>query len=189
MAKRQGSVSSLATCWRIGRDESHPLGRLASMAPRFDLDGAEVALVVTWRHRLRRGILWNLEGAWIPVHAQGVAFWHLIRGHRVSWFNDPDLWNGHLGFICCTECRDCNGEDLCIWGHHWLWLDWVMWRVCAMRGHTEAFEWRRAVYDADGELLSDSEGETVYEGSGRWGCDRCLGDMPAPTIGAVEVGA
>lgn len=125
-----------------------------------------------------------LEGAWLPIAGRLHGAWHLIRGHKVRWYHESDLWIGHLGWIYCEGCPDTgsyeedpdsDGRGLYIWGRHWMWLmSLAQWR-CGRQGHPDTpkrcTKWL-------GKL--DDEGEHVMEEIDEWYCGRCLADIPPP---------
>lgn len=60
---------------------------------------------------VKKKILYFLEGIWLPIHANLSGIHHLLRGHKVRWFEDADLWNAHLGWIWCHNCKDTEKDD------------------------------------------------------------------------------
>jgi hypothetical protein len=135
--------------------------------------------VKKWLGRAAYWIRHDIEGLWLPIHAHGEGLWHLLRGHRTRWFQDPDPWNGLFGFLICYECSSTDPgaegypNDLAIWSHYWPALDCLMERLCPLlgghRGH------KRAIITRNFGEPNEEEAETD-----QWYCGRCLADTPAP---------
>lgn len=112
------------------------------------------------------------EGAYLPVRANVIGLYHLLRGHHTRWFKDPDLWCAHLGWIECTDCPDCEGADLCIWGFHFHRVHRLVQLLCGALGHEE----RKEALESSGR--DDEEGYPIFDKpSGHFYCSRCLADM------------
>lgn len=110
------------------------------------------------------------------VGAHWDALWHAVRGHKVTWFENIDPWKGSLGDVSCENCPDTGGAGLFIWARRWDVLHWFAMRVCAWRGHSDPFEWKR--WNGQGEPGDDEN----MVGCGEFGCSRCLAQLPPPGV-------
>lgn len=115
-------------------------------------------------------IVYFFEGIWLPIHANMCGLHHLIRGHKVTWFKDPDLWIAHLGWIYCRNCADTeedeNGHaDLVIWGFHFYRTHRLLQKLCGFLGHKESHESLKSI------------GNGQYIPSGEFHCSRCSANV------------
>lgn len=122
--------------------------------------------------------LWNwLCCVGYGVQARRDGLWHLVRGHRLRWRADVDLWSGHTGCIICEACPDTSDGrgDLALWCR-WNTLIWaVTRRVCAWRGHGKLRHPQRSIG------WNEAAGEGIYEDiTSDWYCCRCMDDVEAP---------
>jgi DNA-directed RNA polymerase subunit RPC12/RpoP len=92
------------------------------------------------------------------------ALRHMLRGHRVRWFADPEPWVGILGDVQCETC------SLLIWIRSSRALLWLAQRLCGWLGHPGTEEWIRVPYPPSEDTM----------GTGCYCCSRCLADVPAP---------
>jgi hypothetical protein len=102
------------------------------------------------------------------IQARASGLWHLVRGHRLHWRDNVDLWTGCTGDIWCEQCPDTSDgvSDLGIWCRHKRWLHWCASRVCGWLGHDELRHPTR----------SNDAGVQV-EIVDQWYCYRCVGDV------------
>ncbi len=126
-----------------------------------------------WSHLSCRGL---------ALRAHFIALAHVLRGHKVAWFRDPDPWMGHFGWIWCEDCPDTEDHvGLVLWGHDSQWFRWLASKVCGWLGHpgqVEATKWA-------GEV--DEHGEHVMAPCGDWFCSRCAASMPTARAQVVAL--
>jgi hypothetical protein len=122
--------------------------------------------------RFRWWFWWHCEGLWLPINARLHALWHLVRGHKVRWYADPDLWTGHLGWIECVDCPDTkDGVGLVIWGRHAVWRMRIAQWICGKLGHRDyQHPYMLSEPGPDGEHVK------LYQYH-VWHCGRCLADV------------
>jgi len=129
--------------------------------------------------RLFSRLVYFLEGVWLPINANLCGLYHLIRGHNVEWFKDPDLWGGHLGWIYCTHCPDTEESetDLVIWGFYFHRISrFIIQPICGLLGHKEAAQ--SMTCDPD----DDSDNPVFDRPTGRWYCSRCGAEQHDPSL-------
>jgi hypothetical protein len=130
---------------------------------------------------LIRRLLWRLayllEGVYLPIRANLLGLYHLIRGHNVQWFRDPDPWCGHLGWIYCTECADIDSKsDLVIWGFHFpLTSRFILQPICGSLGHKEAVEAM-----AHNPNCDNNDDPIFDQPTGYFYCSRCDASLSSP---------
>lgn len=105
----------------------------------------------------------------LGVEARIHGLWHLVRGHKLHWRDDIELWYGITGDIWCDECPDTSDgkSSLSIWCRSssllWVFMQWA----CGLMGHRNAIHPKE--YVGDGEELRECL-ELLW-------CDRCGKDV------------
>jgi hypothetical protein len=79
-------------------------------------------------------------GPWLSLQAHSSAVWHWLRGHKVHFIGDLELWCGCWGDVWCEECPDTAIEDgkhvgLSIWCRHSWAIAWLGMKLCGLLGH------------------------------------------------------
>lgn len=104
------------------------------------------------------------------LQARYDAMWHLLRGHKLRWRYQPNLWIGCTGDILCSKCPDTKDKtDLVLWCRHNRWLNWLTQKLCALLGHPEL---RHPKVWNGVEPVEDNMVDIEH----KWYCSKCLAD-------------
>ncbi len=117
------------------------------------------------------------------VQARFDGLWHLLRGHRLHWRDDVDLWSGGTGDIWCEACPDSSDgrpRDVVIWIRHWWSLMKAMRFVCGALGHPG---WQHPQqWDGHGPPNGGDEDDPhMVDVLDAWCCVRCSACRKGPT--------
>lgn len=98
---------------------------------------------------------------------------HLLRGHKLHWRDDVDLWLGCTGAIWCEGCPDTSDgkSSLHIWTRSWDWIMWVAQIVCSILGHPE---WRHPKrWNGLDVPTGEDDDLNMVDIEDEWYCYRC----------------
>jgi hypothetical protein len=108
------------------------------------------------------------------IQARWEALGHLVRGHKLHWRYEPDLFGGCLGDIYCENCPDSSiGDDgehcgIIFWCRSNAVWRWIAQAVCGHLGHPELRHPQRW----SGTMTPDDE-HVMVDVVEDWYCYRC----------------